>query len=122
MGMNRPVVVSYADWVSDLARGDLGNSAAGYAQGGQVTVWSLISGKLQKHRDPGNHHLPAGGADLDPPGCDCRPACVTPADHAITITSLALVSMPEFVLGSVLIAVFFSWLGLFPPVALFPPG
>ena len=35
MGINRPVVVRYADWVSDLARGDLGNSAAGYAQGGR---------------------------------------------------------------------------------------
>lgn len=122
MGLDRPVVVRYGDWVSDLARGDLGNSAAGYAQGGQVTVWSLISSKLQNTVILATITFLLAAPISILLGAIAALRASRPADHVITITSLALVSMPEFVLGSVLIAVFFSWLGLFPPVALFPPG
>jgi peptide/nickel transport system permease protein len=45
-----------------------------------------------------------------------------PADHVISITSLILISLPEFVLGALLILFFFSWLDVLSPVALIPPG
>ena len=35
---------------------------------------------------------------------------------------LAVVSLPEFIIGSLLIVVFFSWLDVLPPVSLVPPG
>jgi peptide/nickel transport system permease protein len=44
------------------------------------------------------------------------------ADHAISFTSLSVVSLPEFVIGSLLFLVFFSWLGWFLPISLVPPG
>jgi peptide/nickel transport system permease protein len=45
-----------------------------------------------------------------------------PADHAISLTSLAIISLPEFIIGSLLILFFFYYLGLLPPTALVPPG
>ena len=45
-----------------------------------------------------------------------------PVDHAISIGSLAAIALPEFVIGSLLIGVFFVWLDWLPPVALIPPG
>ena len=45
-----------------------------------------------------------------------------PADVAISIDSLAIISLPEFVIGSLLILVLFSWLDALPPVALLEPG
>ena len=44
------------------------------------------------------------------------------ADHGISLTALGLQALPEFVVGSLLIVVFFTWLDLLPPVALIPPG
>ena len=34
-----------------------------------------------------------------------------PADHAISIMSLAAIALPEFVIGSLLVGVFFVWSG-----------
>jgi peptide/nickel transport system permease protein len=45
-----------------------------------------------------------------------------PADHAISIGSLTVVSLPEFVLGSLLVLLFFFQFELLPPVALIAPG
>ena len=45
-----------------------------------------------------------------------------PLDHSISIFSLAIISLPEFIIGSLLILVFFSWLDVLPPVSLIPPG
>ena len=55
-------------------------------------------------------------------GASRRDAAGRPADHGISLTSLAVISLPEFVIGSLLILVFFTWLDLLPPVALIPPG
>ena len=43
-------------------------------------------------------------------------------DHIISLGSLAAISLPEFVIGSLLVAVFFVGLHLLPPVAIVPPG
>ena len=43
-------------------------------------------------------------------------------DHVISYSSLLVGSLPEFVLGTFLIVVFFTWLDVLPPVALVPPG
>jgi peptide/nickel transport system permease protein len=45
-----------------------------------------------------------------------------PLDHAVSVSSLAIISLPEFIIGSLLILVFFSWLDVLPPVSLIPPG
>ena len=45
-----------------------------------------------------------------------------PVDHVISIGSLAAIALPEFVIGSLLIGVFFVGLDWLPPVAIVPPG
>jgi peptide/nickel transport system permease protein len=44
------------------------------------------------------------------------------ADYAISYTGLVLGALPEFVLGTILILIFFTELNLLPPLALVPPG
>ena len=46
MGLDKPAAERYADWLGGLLRGDLGNSAAGYAAGGEVPIWGEIDSKV----------------------------------------------------------------------------
>ena len=122
MGLNLPLVERYAIWIGNFVHGNLGNSAAGYAAGGRISVWSII------HYKVGDTLLLAGIAFvLAIPisivlGVVAAVRANRVTDHAITIVSLTLTSFPEFVLGSLLILLFFTWLNVLPPVALFPPG
>ena len=43
-------------------------------------------------------------------------------DHLIASSTLVPAALPEFVLGSVLIGVFFSWLDILPPLSQLDPG
>lgn len=45
-----------------------------------------------------------------------------PLDHIITTPTLITISIPEFVTGTIMIAVLGLWLGWLPPVSLVPPG
>src|SRR5579871_5485325 len=45
-----------------------------------------------------------------------------PADHVISLATLTGIALPEFVIGSLLVGVFFVGLNWLPPVALVPPG
>jgi peptide/nickel transport system permease protein len=122
MGLDRPAIERYFDWLGGLLTGDLGNSAAGYASGTESSIWEQISGKLSN-----SIVLAAITAAIMIPlslvlGVVAAVRAGRPADHTISIASLALISLPEFVLGSLLILLFFSWLDVLPPLALIPPG
>lgn len=122
MGLDRPAVERYFDWLGGLLTGDLGNSAAGYAQGGELPIWDDVKGKLAN-----SFVLAAITSALMVPlalllGVAAALRAERPTDHAISVTSLAVISLPEFVIGSLLILLFFSWLDLLPPVSLIPPG
>jgi peptide/nickel transport system permease protein len=122
MGLDQPAVERYFDWLGGLLTGDLGNSAAGYASGTESPIWEQISGKLSN-----SIVLAAITAAIMIPvslvfGVAAAVRAGRPVDHTISIASLALISLPEFVLGSLLILLFFSWLDVLPPLALIPPG
>jgi peptide/nickel transport system permease protein len=122
MGLDEPAVERYFDWLGGLLTGDLGNSAAGYAQGGEVPIWDDIKGKL------GNSFaLAAITALIMVPlslffGVRAALRARRAEDHAISVSSLAVSSLPEFVIGSLLILAFFAWLDVLPPVSLIAPG
>jgi peptide/nickel transport system permease protein len=122
MGLDEPAIERYLDWLGGLLTGDLGNSASGYAQGGEIPIWDKIEPNL------GNSFaLAAITTIVMIPLSLCFGVAAAlragrPADQAISVSSLAVISLPEFVLGSLLILLFFSWLDLLPPVALIPPG
>jgi peptide/nickel transport system permease protein len=122
MGLDRPPHERYLDWLGGILTGDLGNSAAGYAAGGESPIWDEISPKITN-----SFILAAITAFLMVPialvlGVFSAVRAGRPLDHSISIGSLAIISLPEFIIGSLLILVFFSWLDVLPPISLIPPG
>ena len=122
MGLDRPAHERYLDWLGGLLTGDLGNSAAGYAAGGESPIWDEIAPKI------GNSFtLAAVTTLLMIPlalvlGVLAAVRAGRPLDHVISVSSLAIISLPEFIIGSLLILLFFSWLDVLPPVSLIAPG
>lgn len=123
MGLDRPASTRYAHWLKGFVHGDLGDSAVAIAQGSNhAPIWHLISGPLKN-----SAILAAITALVMIPlsvglGALAAVRAGRPTDHLISLGSLAAVSMPEFVVGSLLVAVFFVGLHLLPPVAIVPPG
>lgn len=122
MGLDRPAYERYLEWLGGLLKGDLGNSAAGYAAGGESPIWNEISGKV------GNSlTLAAITAVIMIPlsllfGVAAAMRAGRAVDHVVSLTSLAIISLPEFIIGSLLILLFFSWLDVLPPLSLVTPG
>lgn len=121
--LDRPAYKQYADWIEGLAQGDLGNSAVGMAQGAtSAPIWPLISDAVKN-----SVILAAITALLMVPlslGLGVLAAVLRGRwlDHVISISSLAAIALPEFVIGSLLVGVFFVGLGWLPPVAIVSPG
>ena len=122
MGLDRPAAERYLDWLGGLVRGDLGLSAAGFAEGSERPIWNEIRGEAAN-----SVVLAALAALLMIPlalmlGVVAAIRAGRPTDHAISAGSLAVISLPEFVVGSLLVLLFFTWLDLLPPISLIPPG
>ncbi len=116
LGLDRPVHIRYLDWLGGAVQGDLGTSLRM-----NVAVGPLIMERL------GNSLALAGLALLI-----SVPLAITlgviaglrqgkPEDHAITVGTLAGVSMPEFVVGVLLILLFSSTLSILPSSSLMEP-
>src|SRR5207302_2953308 len=106
--LDKPVVQEYTDWVRGLLHGNLGDSAVGLAQGAKhAPIWPLISSPVKN-----SLILAAIAAALMVPlslGLGMVAAVLRGRwlDHLISLGSLAAISLPEFVIGSLLVAVFF---------------
>jgi peptide/nickel transport system permease protein len=123
LDLNRPAPVRYLDWLGKFARGDLGVSATQtVASGAGSPVWGLIASRLF------NTIILALVAIvlIVPFGLLCGVFAARhagrPVDQAVSVSSLAAVSLPEFVTGSLLILVFAVWLHILPAVSLVPSG
>jgi peptide/nickel transport system permease protein len=122
MGLDRPAAERYLEWLGGLVTGDLGDSAAGFAQGGELPIWETISGKV------GNSLVLAVVTTLILVPLTLVLAVISavragrPVDHAISILTLAIVALPEFVIGALLILLFFTTLDTLPPVTLLEEG
>jgi peptide/nickel transport system permease protein len=121
--LDRPAYEQYADWIKGLAHGDLGNSAVGMAQGAtSAPIWPLISDAVKN-----SVILAVITALLMIPlslGLGVLAAVLRGRwlDHVISVTSLAAIALPDFVIGSLLVGVFFVGLDWLPPVAIVAPG
>jgi peptide/nickel transport system permease protein len=116
LGLDAPAYVRYFDWLFGAIQGDFGTSLRM-----NVAVGPLIMERL-------GNSLALAGIAL----AISVPLAITlgviaglrrgkPEDHAITIGTLAGVSMPEFVVGVVLIVVFASQWPILPPSSLMEP-
>jgi peptide/nickel transport system permease protein len=121
--LDKPAWQQYTDWLGGLVHGDLGDSAVGMAQGAaSAPIWPLISDPVKN-----SLILAAITALLMVPlslGLGVIAAVFRGRwlDHVISIGSLAAIALPEFVIGSLLVGVFFVGLDWLPPVAIVSPG
>lgn len=113
----------YGSWLVGTLHGDLGQSALALAQGASTTsVTRLIGTPLYN-----SFVLALLTTVLLIPlslllGTWAAVRSGRSSDYVISYTSLAIGALPEFVLGTFLIVIFFSALHVLPPVAPVPPG
>jgi peptide/nickel transport system permease protein len=117
LGLDRPAPVRYVRWLAGAARGDLGTSYPSRAQVADV-VSSRLGNSLALGLTAVFLLLPlatglgvwaglrAGGG----------------ADRLVSGVTLTLVSIPEFVTGTLLVVVFAVGLRWLPAVSFLPPG
>jgi peptide/nickel transport system permease protein len=117
LGVDRPLVVQYTDWISSFFRGDLGESLVfGRPVGG--LVWDAMQNSVKLAAVAFVIVVPlaiAGGVVAALNEGRFR-------DRFITVTGLSATVVPEFVSGIVVILVFGLWLNLLPITAQAPPG
>jgi peptide/nickel transport system permease protein len=117
LGVDRPVYVQYASWISNFVQGNLGISLE-Y----RVAVWPLLSASLLN-----SLKLAAVAFVLLVPvsilgGVIAALRRGRLADRVITLAGLSLTAIPEFVSAIVLILVFGLALKVLPVDASAPPG
>jgi peptide/nickel transport system permease protein len=123
MHLDQPLATRYLHWLGGFVHGNLGDSSVALAQGAtHAPIWHLVSGPLKN-----SLILATITALLMIPlslglGVVAAVRAGKPTDHVISLTSLAGISMPEFVIASLLVALFFVALRWLPPVAIIPPG
>jgi len=123
LGYDKPVTTRYVDWLGHLAHGSLGNSAILLAQGApKAPVWPTIRSPLA------NSVTLALVTTLFLIPISLTLGVIAGVksgrwpDHVISVMSLVFVALPEFVVATILVAVFFVALDLLPPVSVIAPG
>ena len=115
-------VVRYEHWLTGLLHGDLGKSTAAEAAGSNASVASLTGKRFLNSTILALLTLacfvPIGlalGVFLG-----TRPG--SKIDHWISLGAVAVISLPEFVTGTVLIIIFAQYLGVLPTASFVLPG
>lgn len=123
LGLDRPLPSRYLAWVAGLLHGNLGNSTVAVAEGSTHAPVSAIIGM------PLLNSIELAGVTLVlliPLGLLLGTLSALrqgrPSDHAISGLALAFGAMPEFLVGTILIVIFFAWLGILPPISQIPDG
>ena len=115
-GLDKPLIMQYFGWLSDMMTGDLGTSKAGGA-----SISSLIGGRLY------NTMFLAGiVAVISVPlsvalGLLAAMYPGTWIDRALTFGTLALISVPEFFIATFMVLIFAVNLGWLPAIAQVSP-
>jgi peptide/nickel transport system permease protein len=123
LDLNHSAVSRYVRWLGGAVHGDLGHSAVAEAESRpNSAISSTLSRPLRN-----SFVLAAITTILLIPltlifGSIAGIFAGRPLDHAISFPALVMGGLPEFVMGTLLIYVFFSKLSLLPPVALLSPG
>jgi peptide/nickel transport system permease protein len=109
LGLNRPVIVQYWDWLSSFIQGDWGTSMIS-----RLAVQPVVMGRLRN-----SIMLAVVALAMYVPlgillGVIAALKEDQSADQAISAASMAFVGLPEFVTGLILIGVFAIRLQIFP--------
>jgi len=115
LGLDRPVVEQYTSWVAGLLHGEFGQSLTAGVPVSEL-IGSRIVDSLILAIVASLVMIPLAVALGVVAGC--RPGGVL--DSAITWTSLGMIAVPEFVIGTVLVLLFAVRLQWLPAVSLLP--
>jgi len=120
--LNRPLIPRYLVWLGNTATGHFGDSSAALAQGSKVSVWQIIHTPLRN-----SLVLAVITILIFVPLCLALGVAAAlragrRTDHAISLTALSLGALPEFLVGTLLIVIFFTQLKLLPPISPITPG
>ena len=118
LGLDKPVVEQYSDWIGGVLEGDLGNSlAAG------IPVTEILGQRIEN-----SAFLMLVAALVSVPlavliGAVSARRRDGPFDHTMSIVTLALAALPEFVVGIALVVLLATTVfHVLPSVALIEPG
>ena len=113
LGLDRPAAVRYLDWLGGLVTGDLGKSLVSSRPISEILAPRIFNTLLLS--------LYAFALYL--------PLTVIPAvlqaltrdrgpDHALSVVTLVLLSMPDFLLATILLLTFVLWIPVLPAISL----
>ncbi|PJN39967.1 ABC transporter permease [Streptomyces sp. CB02959] len=117
LGLDRPLVVRYADWIGAALGGDLGRSTADGRPVRAIIAGPLADTLLLVGLCAALTVLLALAVGL---AAGLRPG--GRLDRVLSGGAVVLVSLPQFVTAGILVLVCASWLGVLPAVSLVPFG
>jgi peptide/nickel transport system permease protein len=117
LGLDRPLVVQYLDWISQVLQGDLGKS---YRY--ELPTWELIRPLLPVTLELALLSLVVAVLLGVPTGVVSAVRQDSALDYALRVVSLAGLSMPSFWLGMVIILGLVAWFGWIPPMTYVSPA
>jgi peptide/nickel transport system permease protein len=118
LGLDRPFLHQYVAWLGDLVHGDFGHSITGAREPVSTLVWGRIQNSLTLAAVAFAVLIPLAIALGVWAGIRAGRA----ADQFVSGSTLALIALPDFVVGSSLILIFSVWMAWLPPISLVAPG
>jgi peptide/nickel transport system permease protein len=123
LGLDKPKVEQYEKWLGGVVHGNLGKSMIAVSQGvTPSSIWVISRGRILN-----TVVLALITMMLLLPislilGVIAAVRAGRFTDHVISTTTLMLVAVPEFVVGTLLLAVLFAGTHLLPADSIIPPG
>ena len=117
LGLNEPVYVQYYTWLTNFIQGDWGLSLSTNNSPVAPLVWERLKNSSMLALVAFIIYVPGG--ILLGLWAALRRNKIT--DHVISVSSLSLIGLPEFVTGVILIAIFSLKLGWLPPSSSISP-
>lgn len=112
MGLDEPAILRFIHWLTGLVTGDLGTSYVNH-----IEISTLIAGRLANSLE-----LAGVVAALSTPVALCLGILGamyrgTLLDRAISVSTIVVISVPEFMVATLAVLVFAVWLGWFPALS-----
>lgn len=117
LGLNEPLYVQYADWMTDLVTFEFGQSITT-----SQSVSEVVLQAAPKTFSIGALAVCVGLLVAIPAGIVSATRKHEPVDYLATISAFLGLSMPAFFVGILLALVFGVWLDLLPVVGYIPPS
>jgi peptide/nickel transport system permease protein len=111
LGLEKPIPLQYADWLADVARGDLGTSLF---SGRSIT--EELANRLPISLELTLLSMAIGLLISMPIGIFAASYPESPADHLLRFLSVIGLAVPNFWLGTMVMVFGARWFGWIPPV------